>query len=809
MTMRTICFLPAFLVLTIFCRGQEFNPRFSLALDDTLVFHTLEWIDIDNDGMLDVLGFASNAQSEETLFFVKNDTTNGFSFRTHLNTKVKNAAHLLTDFDGDNTIDLLISGTINSQRVTLAYINKGGFIFEPLAVINEAGAVIRYEDLNLDGHRDLLLSGSSLAGSFIKIYDHSGSEWKVVHDTIAVAAHDMKILDFDNDQDADFFVSGKDEQGNLVNRFYYNEHNLYFKEQNYSSPILGQLIQGDLNADGRTDMVLSGKDVHNVSRTLLFRNTLSGFITVDTLAGLHDVKLFAADFNSDGICDLSVNGFEIDDDTVNVILRANGRDIIFHKNLVRQRFGDYDKDGDLDQLLLLKTTSGYALSLHENITSKKNLPPRPPHNPSTATIFDRLFIYWEKAEDDHTPTPAITYDVFIQSTADNVMTAQFDLVNGERLLVSQGNNGTTNYSLTKVHEQGRFTFNIQSVDNAFYAGGEGVCKGQGGHDTGGCDEFEIVNMDACRNEMITLAGEDGSMWFSFAKGLISESAVYSFSVQRPDTIFSFNPKVADCGIQVFIVNTPPVVTKITEAVQYACAGQIFSAGVETGWPVVEWRSVLLGFISNEDSIEYRVSLPDTLTVKISNGTGCDIQRNTVVRISKPELEITEDGYQILKGESVQLSASSGGTEYWWTPDRGLSRPDIRNPVASPLITTEYTVTVYDSVGCSAKGRIIVIVEETAFIPNLFTPNEDGKNDALKIYGLGTVSSFSFSIYNREGTLVYDTKNVAEATTQGWNGTTRGTNLPPGVYHWKISGEAGSGKRLQLNGKNSGTVVLLR
>jgi gliding motility-associated-like protein len=101
------------------------------------------------------------------------------------------------------------------------------------------------------------------------------------------------------------------------------------------------------------------------------------------------------------------------------------------------------------------------------------------------------------------------------------------------------------------------------------------------------------------------------------------------------------------------------------------------------------------------------------------------------------------------------------------------------------------------------------VEETAFIPNLFTPNEDGKNDALKIYGLGPVSNFSFAIYNREGTLVYDTRNISEITTQGWNGTTRGMNLPAGVYHWKVAGEINGGKRLQLNGKNSGSVVLLR
>jgi gliding motility-associated-like protein len=103
----------------------------------------------------------------------------------------------------------------------------------------------------------------------------------------------------------------------------------------------------------------------------------------------------------------------------------------------------------------------------------------------------------------------------------------------------------------------------------------------------------------------------------------------------------------------------------------------------------------------------------------------------------------------------------------------------------------------------------VIVEETAFVPNLFTPNNDGSNDALKIYGLGAAREFSFTIFNREGNQVFHTNSVSDAVNIGWNGTLRGADLPAGVYYWRVSGRGDSGKGLQLNGKSSGSIVLLR
>jgi hypothetical protein len=44
---------------------------------------------------------------------------------------------------------------------------------------------------------------------------------------------------------------------------------------------------------------------------------------------------------------------------------------------------------------------------------------------------------------------------------------------------------------------------------------------------------------------------------------------------------------------------------------------------------------------------------------------------------------------------------------------------------------------------------------------------------------------------------------------GWDGTVRGVQQPGGIYYWKVNGETSSGGKLMLNGKSSGSIVLIR
>ncbi len=93
-----------------------------------------------------------------------------------------------------------------------------------------------------------------------------------------------------------------------------------------------------------------------------------------------------------------------------------------------------------------------------------------------------------------------------------------------------------------------------------------------------------------------------------------------------------------------------------------------------------------------------------------------------------------------------------------------------------------------------------------FVPNAFSPNEDGKNDVF-VPGFGsdcTLASYDLRVFNRWGTLVFE--SLTPET--GWDGEFRNQPAPQGVYLYTIQyvleGDGGSDVQIE-----SGTVNLLR
>ncbi|KRT16007.1 hypothetical protein ASU31_10915 [Pedobacter ginsenosidimutans] len=97
------------------------------------------------------------------------------------------------------------------------------------------------------------------------------------------------------------------------------------------------------------------------------------------------------------------------------------------------------------------------------------------------------------------------------------------------------------------------------------------------------------------------------------------------------------------------------------------------------------------------------------TVQVT-ANGCTSPATTTVEILEPIIPITNiQNATICKGKSVQLEAS-GGSTYLWHPSKGLSDPQIANPIASPTETTTYTVQVSNG-KCPAEAEITVNVNK--------------------------------------------------------------------------------------------------
>ena len=76
-----------------------------------------------------------------------------------------------------------------------------------------------------------------------------------------------------------------------------------------------------------------------------------------------------------------------------------------------------------------------------------------------------------------------------------------------------------------------------------------------------------------------------------------------------------------------------------------------------------------------------------------------------------------------------------------------------------------------------------------FIPNAFSPNGDGRNDAFGVRTLAPPRSFQLNIYNRWGQLIFSTS----VNGQGWDGRIGGQLQSTGTFVWTVKAMDYTGK----------------
>ena len=134
---------------------------------------------------------------------------------------------------------------------------------------------------------------------------------------------------------------------------------------------------------------------------------------------------------------------------------------------------------------------------------------------------------------------------------------------------------------------------------------------------------------------------------------------------------------------------------------------------------------------------------------------------------------------------LRAVANDFSVVYTWVPPDSLSCTECQSPQANPVNTTTYTVTATDPNGCTATDDVVVIVlkNRPVYIPNAFSPNEDGRNDNFTVYaGPGARQVLRLKIFNRWGGLVFENANFQpNDPSLGWDGFFKGEPAQVGVY----------------------------
>lgn len=121
---------------------------------------------------------------------------------------------------------------------------------------------------------------------------------------------------------------------------------------------------------------------------------------------------------------------------------------------------------------------------------------------------------------------------------------------------------------------------------------------------------------------------------------------------------------------------------------------------------------------NDDSTANPIAGPSmttTFTLNVVDSKGC--ADNDVVTVFVVDNPVAAAGVDkdICIGESIDIGArpaASNGTapyQYVWTPKSSLDSDVAENPIASPTVTTEYVLTVYDANNCMDRDSMVVTV----------------------------------------------------------------------------------------------------
>nr|WP_320120389.1 FG-GAP-like repeat-containing protein [uncultured Marinifilum sp.] len=149
--------------------------------------------------------------------------------------------------------------------------------------------------------------------------------------------------------------------------------------------------------------------------------------------------------------------------------------------------------------------------------------------------------------------------------------------------------------------------------------------------------------------------------------------------------------------------------------------------------------------------------------------------------------------------------AKGADSYEWTPEFPLNDAQSNNPRAIISENTEFSVIGYSDFGCQSNEFFcMVTVINDVYVPTLFTPNDDGKNDHFLVYGTG-ISELKIRVYDNWGKVVFSSNKVSEIQSIGWNGTINGKKSPEGSYIWELEGNYSDGRYW----KKTGTIYLMR
>lgn len=311
----------------------------------------------------------------------------------------------------------------------------------------------------------------------------------------------------------------------------------------------------------------------------------------------------------------------------------------------------------------------------------------------------------------------------------------------------------------------------------------------------------ICDKDTVIVSMNTFGGNGGPYTYLWNTGTTSNTlSVIGDYAQSPMT-FSLN--VSDgctnpdgTGVYTVYVNPLPILSFNANPMNGCVPLKVkFTALNGTSFDTYYWDFGNNQY-ANTNPTEVIYDVADTFDVKLKITTMFGCTRDTLAPLfittySLPIASFYSDPSVVteLNGEIHFINTSIGATTYFWNfgdPASSNNTDFSANTQHLYTIPGTYTVSlvVTNSFGCTDTTQSLVTIKPdvSVYIPNTFTPNDDGINDVFKPQGVGIQNeNYKMQIYDRWGEKIFESQDF----NTGWDGTYKGKKAQEGVYAYII------------------------
>jgi len=243
-----------------------------------------------------------------------------------------------------------------------------------------------------------------------------------------------------------------------------------------------------------------------------------------------------------------------------------------------------------------------------------------------------------------------------------------------------------------------------------------------------------------------------------------------------------------------VITEPEMLEIATEVVNVICAGD------QNG--IIQVSEILGGTGPFQISFGNDDFQNNTILNNVSGGlyevvvrddNGCE--QGETVSVYEPSFITVDAGLdqRIKLGEGTELEGQIfplTNQVYTWLPADSLECNSCLDSTVDPTRTTPYILSVTDTIsGCVIEDEVVISVDKdrNIYIPNAFSPDNNGTNDIFQVYaGVGVREILVLRVYDRWGEQVYEGTNISPFDNKtGWDGFFKGEAMNPAVFVYYV------------------------